>query len=77
MQFIPVMAKLSFQHHYSCLQCHMTHHVDLLLNKHFLLLSMLKTVVLLNIFVETILLLYQYYLMNSSKKQHFLECNIK
>ncbi len=38
-------AKLNFQHHYSSL--HMIH------KKHYLLLSMLKTVVLINIGVET------------------------
>ncbi len=46
---------LYFQHHYSSLQCHMIfrNHTDLLLKKHLWLLSMLKTVVLLNIFGET------------------------
>ncbi len=44
---------LSFQHHYFSLQCHIIiqksfSHDDLMLKKHFL--SMLKTVVLLNIF---------------------------
>ncbi len=52
MWFIPVMAKLNFQQPlYSSLQCHMTWFADLLLKTHFLLLSMFKTVVLLNIFV--------------------------
>jgi len=56
MLFIPVMAKLNFQHHYSSLQCHMIlqksfWYADLLLKKHFLL--MLKTVLLLNTFKET------------------------
>ncbi len=47
-----------FSSHYSSLQCHIiwfhiiTSHADLLLDKYFLLYSMLKTVVLLNIFVE-------------------------
>ncbi len=44
------MAKLNFQHHYFGLQCHMIlqksyYYADLLLKKHFLLLSMIKTVV--------------------------------
>ncbi|XDV39993.1 hypothetical protein PO909_009159 [Leuciscus waleckii] len=45
------MAKLYFQHHYSSLHCHMIlqKFADLLLKKHFHL-SILKTVVLLNIF---------------------------
>ncbi len=47
------LAKLNFQHHYSSLQSHMSpqklfEYADLLLKKHFLLLSMLKTY-----FVET------------------------
>jgi len=46
------MAKLNYQHHYSSLQCHGI----LQRTKHFLLLSMLKTVVLLNIFVKIIYL---------------------
>jgi len=59
MVFIPMMAKLNFQHHYSCLQCHMILQklfFNMLIwcsRKCFLLLSILKTVVLLNIFVET------------------------
>ncbi len=40
--------------HYSNHQCHMIY-PDLLLKKQFLFLSMLKTVVLLNIFVETLI----------------------
>ncbi len=47
------MAKLNFQHHYSSLQCHMIlqktfKRANLVLKKHFLLLIMLKTVVLLS-----------------------------
>ncbi len=47
MQFIPVMATLNFQHHYSSLQCHMIlqkslWYADLKLKKH--LSSVLKTV---------------------------------
>jgi len=48
------MAKLYFQHHYSSLQCHVIPQkgfcADMMLKKHFLLLSVLKTDVLLNIF---------------------------
>jgi len=49
------LAKLNFQHHYSSLQCHMIlqksfPYADLVLKK---LSVMLETVVLLNIFVET------------------------
>ncbi len=49
--------ELNFQHHYS-LRCHMIHqksfyYADLMLKKHLLLLSMLKTVALLNFFVKT------------------------
>jgi len=43
MYFIPVISKLYIQHWCWCL----------MLKKHFLVLSMLKTVVLLTIFVET------------------------
>ncbi len=44
--------------HYSSLQCHVIlqksfWYADLLVKKHFLLLSMLKTVLLLNLIVET------------------------
>ncbi len=51
------MAKLNFQHHYSS---HMIFQksflfADLVLKKHFLVLSMLNKTVLLNIFVETML----------------------
>ncbi len=47
-----------FSSHYSSLQCHTIlqksfKYADLLLKKHFLILSMLETVVQLNIFVET------------------------
>ncbi len=56
-------AKLNFQHHCSSLQCHMILQLSfwydyLLLNKHFLLLSILKTVVMLNIFVETLMIFF-------------------
>ncbi len=51
-------SKLNFQQHYSSLQCHMIFqksfwYADLMLKKNFWLLPMLKTVLLLNIFVET------------------------
>ncbi len=56
--FFPVMANLNFQQ--PLLQSSVSHdpsetilNVDLVLKKHFLLLAMLKTVVLLIIFVET------------------------
>ncbi len=54
--FNPVIVKLNFQHHNSSLQCHMIlqksfWYADLLLKKHYLLLSILKTVVWFNIFV--------------------------
>ncbi len=72
-------SKLYFQHHYCSLQCHMIfRNADLLLNKHFWLLSMLKTVVLHNIFVETVM---HYFFrihrwIESSKDQHLLETEI-
>jgi len=49
MQFISVLVKLHFQHHYSSLQCRMIlqksfKYDDLMLKKHLLLLSILKTV---------------------------------
>jgi len=52
------MTKMCFQHHYSSLQCLMIlrksfDYASLVLKEHFLLVLMLKTVVLLNIFVET------------------------
>jgi len=67
------MAKLNFQHRYSNLQCHMnlqkSFYAVLLLKKHFLLLSALKTVVLLDIFLETFMqLLLQDSLMNRKFK---------
>ncbi len=48
-------SKLYFQHHYWSRQCHMIfrNHNNILLKKHFWLLSMLEAVVLLHIFVET------------------------
>ncbi len=51
-------SKLNFQDHYSGLQCHMIlqksfKYTDLLFKKHFWLLSILKTVELLHIFVKT------------------------
>ncbi len=49
------------------------YYVDLLLKKHFLLLSMLKTVVLLNILVETMIFLdEQNVQMNSSVEWYTL-----
>ncbi len=78
--------KLNFQHHFSSLQCHMilqkSFYVYLLLKKHFWLLSMLKTVVLLNIFVEIVIhFIFQDSLMNRKfKRTVFFEieivCNI-
>ncbi len=56
MQFIPVMAKLKFQHYYFSLQ----RHIDPLE------IILLQTVVLLNIFVETVIF----------KKQHLIEIKI-
>jgi len=52
-----MMTKLNFQHHYSGLQCHMILqksllYADLVLKKHFLLSSMLKTAVLLNSLIK-------------------------
>jgi len=46
-------SNLNFQHHYCSLQCHIIFrkHSNILFKKHFWLLSMLKTVVLTNIFV--------------------------
>ncbi len=58
--FIHVMSKLKFQHHYSSLRHHMIlqksfQNADLPLKKHiFLLLSRLKTIVLLNNFAKTL-----------------------
>ncbi len=57
MKFIPIVVKLKKnQHHYvfnnMILQKSFIY-TDLMFQKHFLLLSMLKTVVLLNMFVET------------------------
>ncbi len=47
-----------------------------MLKKHYLLL-VLKTVVLLNIFVETVTLFFRVFLMNrSSKEQHLFEIEI-
>jgi len=51
------MSKLNFQHHYSSLQCHMIlqksfEYDDLLLKKYFF---MLKTCVLRNNFLETVI----------------------
>ncbi len=53
-------SKMYFQHHYSSLQCHMIlqislSYADVLLKKHFWLLWMLKTVVLLHIYLETMI----------------------
>ncbi len=59
MQFIPVMAKLNFQHYIT----------DFLFKKHFLILLLLKTVVLLNIFVETMIIFFQGYLKNRKFKR--------
>ncbi len=53
-----IWSKLYFQHHYSSLQCLMIfRNQNHILKKHFWLLSMLKIDVLLNIFVETVILL--------------------
>jgi len=59
------IVKYIFQHHYFRLQC-----------QHFWLLSMLKTVVLLNIFVETVILFFfplRILWWIESKKQHLFE----
>ncbi len=58
MQFIPVIIKLNFQkpHDHMIVQKSFKYD-DLVLNNNVLLLSMLETVVLLNIFVETMMLL--------------------
>jgi len=70
------MVKLIFQHHYSSLQCHMTlqksfQYADLLLKAHFFTLSMLKTVVLLNIIVETVIDFF-FLVMNRIKRTAFI-----
>ncbi len=59
-----MMAKLNIQCHFSSLQCHVIlqksfYYAELLLKKHFLLLSNLKRVVQCNVFVETINLFFQ------------------
>ncbi len=50
-------AQMYYQHHYCSLQCHMIfrNHNNILLKKHFRLLSMLNTVVLHDIFAETMM----------------------
>ncbi len=67
------MTKLNFSYHYSSLQCHMIpqksfSYADLVLNKHFLLLPMLKTVVLFNIFLKTVMRFFQDLLMLKFQK---------
>ncbi len=73
--------KNHFQHHYFSLQCHMIfqksfEYADLLLMKHSLLLSMLKTVVLLNIFVETDIFFMILLWIKSRKEQHLIKTEI-
>ncbi len=66
------MAKLNFfSSHYSTLPCHMIlqNHSNMLIwcsriGAHFILLSVLETVVLLNIFVETVIYFFQDTFMN-------------
>ncbi len=57
------MAKIHFQHHCPSLHVHMIlqkwEHFELVLKKHFLL-EMLKTFVLFNVFVETIIIFFSY-----------------
>ncbi len=55
--FVFMWSKLYFQHHYSSLQCHMIfrNQYNMLIEKPFWLLSMLRTVVLLPVFVETVI----------------------
>ncbi len=71
------MAKLNFQHHNPSLQSHMIfqkalYYADLVLKKHFLLLLMLRTVVLVNIFVETVIHFFRIiWWIQHSKEQHF------
>ncbi len=55
---IPVMATLYFQHHYSSLQCHMIHQKSFYYAEFVLKKQFLKTVVLLNICVETWYIFY-------------------
>ncbi len=45
---------------------------DLLRNKHFLLLSMFKTVMLLSIFVETVKYIFQDYLITKNLKRNII-----
>ncbi len=54
MSFLPVMPKLNFQHHYSSLQCLSEIILICWFDAQILLLSLLKTAVLPNIFVETV-----------------------
>ncbi len=73
--------KNHFQHHYFSFQCHMIFQksfecADLLLMKHSLLLSMLKTVVLLNIFVETDIFFMILLWIKSRKEQHLIKTEI-
>ncbi len=51
-------------------------YADLVLNKHFLLLSMLKTIVLLNIFVKAMILFFIIWLIKSKKLHHLFETEI-
>ncbi len=69
-------SKLNLHHHYSSLQCHMIfRNHNNILKKHFWLLSMLKTVVLHNIFVK-ILFFMILWRIESSKEQHLFEIEI-
>ncbi len=62
-------AKLNVQYHYSSLQYHVILqksflNADLLLEKHFLLLLMLNTVVMLNMYLKNVVHFFQYTFMN-------------
>ncbi len=77
--FVFMWSKLYFQHHYSSLQCHMIfrNHANMLLKKPFWLLSMLRTVVLLPVFVETVIhFFFQNALMNRKIKRTAFLWNI-
>ncbi len=78
--FVVIVKKL-IQHHYFSLQCRMIfqksyEYTDLLLKKHSLLLSMLKSVVLLHIFVETDIFFMIILWIKSRKEQHLIKTEI-
>ncbi len=67
-------SKLYYQHHDSSLQCHMIiqksfSYAHLLLKKHVLLLSIMKTVVLFNVCIETDILFLKDSLINRKIKR--------